>query len=57
MYESPLPPGLVSEKRCGVEPRKNKDRRELIRFEPQRAPRRQGRDRRRHYGWGDLPQR
>ena len=43
------------ERRHGTEPRKGDDRRELIRYEPQRELRRKHRDRRAHYGWDDLP--
>ncbi len=47
----------AAERRRGIEPRTGDDRRELIRYEPQRGPRRKNRDRRAHHGWDDLPRR
>ena len=41
------------ERRKG-ERRKNKDRREMMRFEPSKDPRRSGKDRRKTAGKGDL---
>ena len=51
--DRPSPPTV--ERRRGNEPRTGDDRRQLIRYEPQRELRRRNRDRRAHYGWDDFP--
>lgn len=43
------------ERRSGRERRHQHERREEIRFEPDKDDRRDGKDRRRHGGWDDLP--
>jgi len=40
------------ERRKNVERRQNQDRREMIRFEPDKEDRRSGKDRRKQDGWG-----
>jgi hypothetical protein len=48
-------PGPAGERRRGNERRRTADRREEIRFEPQKDDRRAGKDRRKHGGWDDKP--
>jgi len=40
------------ERRKNVERRQSQDRREMIRFEPDKEDRRSGKDRRKQEGWG-----
>jgi hypothetical protein len=48
----PIAPGCrAGERRSGVERRQGRDRREEIRFEPDRGDRRNGADRRRRGQW------
>lgn len=42
------------ERRSGKERRQQADRREMIRFEPDKPARRSGKDRRRRGGWDDT---
>jgi hypothetical protein len=51
----PAQPYRGPEKRKGKERRETSDRRDEIRFEPQKDDRRSGKDRRSHGGWDDTP--
>ena len=55
MYETGKDPQLApgQERRSGVERRKATERREEIRYEPRKDPRRSGKDRRLHQTWDD----
>ena len=44
------PERRVAERRTG-----QNERREMVRYEINKTPRRSGKDRRTLYGWGDLP--
>jgi hypothetical protein len=56
MNDSKTPgPYRGPEGRKGNDRRKTSDRREEIRFEPQKDDRRSGKDRRKHGGWDDTP--
>ena len=45
------------ERRRNVERRQGHDRREMIRFEPEKEDRRSGKDRRKHHAWGTISSR
>lgn len=50
-------PYLGPERRINVERRQGHDRREMIRFEPDKEDRRSGKDRRKQGGWGKAASR
>ncbi|MFD0739426.1 hypothetical protein ACFQZQ_09045 [Lysobacter koreensis] len=48
-------PFKLSEQRSGRDRRQGHERREEVRYEPAKADRRSGSDRRTHGGWDDVP--
>ncbi|WP_460757920.1 hypothetical protein [Lysobacter fragariae] len=52
--DKPRAPYTGPERRKGGDRRKQRDRREEIRFEPAKEDRRSGRDRRHHSGWDSI---
>lgn len=51
----PPRPSVGVNRRKGVDRRTTSNRREEIRFEPNKDDRRSGKDRRKHGGWDDTP--
>ena len=51
----PAQPYRGPEQRKGTDRRETSDRRDEIRFEPQKDDRRSGKDRRKHGGWDETP--